>query len=188
MPASRSISRSSSTNGMSQFARERAAERRLAGAAQADERDALASRGGFLAPKSRISRKTTSSSRCAGKPLEEAADQPLLDRALARVEELGERHRRARARRCAAGAPTRCLRRLRAARDSARRRRRFARPPCARAPVARATRAPGGPAPPGRRHPRHRNRSQRRTVGGGAARRASVRGAAARGVVAIYCI
>ena len=64
---------------LSELGGERAAERRLAGAAQTDERHALASRGGFLAvvahqPKHDVFQPVRRQA------IEEAADQPLLDR------------------------------------------------------------------------------------------------------------
>ena len=77
---------------LAQFGGERASERGLAGAAQADERDALAPRRGFLAvvahqPEDDVLEPVRRQA------VEEAADQPLFDRALARIDELGERHR-----------------------------------------------------------------------------------------------
>ena len=72
--------------------RERRAERRLAGAAQADERDPLLARGLFVAEVAHQAEHDVLEA-MLGQALEEAADQPLLDRALLRVEEL--RHRNA---------------------------------------------------------------------------------------------
>ena len=124
MPASRSISRSSSTNGNAQLLRERAAERRLAGAAQADQRDPLLARRLLVAEIAHQAEHDVLEP-MLGQAVEKAPDQALLDRVLARIEQLGHAACPARARRCATGAPTRCLRRPRVARDSARRRRRF---------------------------------------------------------------
>ena len=59
-----------------------AAERRLAGAAQADERDALLARGFFVAEVAHQAEHDVLEP-MLGQALEEAADQPLLDRVLA---------------------------------------------------------------------------------------------------------
>ena len=68
--------------------RERRAERRLAGAAQADERDALLARRFFVAEVAHQAEHDVLEP-MLGQALEEAADQPLLDGALAAVEQLG---------------------------------------------------------------------------------------------------
>ena len=91
MPASRSISRSSSTKRTAELAGERGAERGLAGAAQADQRDAALARG-FLVPELAHQPEHHVLEPVLRQPFQEAPDQAALDARVTLAEQLGEGH------------------------------------------------------------------------------------------------